>query len=54
MRNFCLLTSIELVLIPNCSLLNLHSNDINSLKSSFLKKVIAINIIVIKKPKIKP
>ena len=33
-------------LIPNCSLLNLHSNDMNSLKNIFKKKVIAINIIL--------
>ena len=38
MRNFCLLTSMELILTPNCSLLYLHSNDINSLKSFTLKK----------------
>ena len=50
MRNFCLLTSRELILVSNCSLLYLHSNDINRLKR-FLeeKKVIAMNMIVIKK-----
>ena len=37
MRSFCLLASMELILIPNCSLLYLHSNDMNSLKSLFLK-----------------
>ena len=36
----------ELIRIPNCSLLYLYSND---MKSLFLKKVIAINITVIKK-----
>ena len=36
MRSFCLLASMELILIPNCSLLYLHSNDMNSLKSSLL------------------
>ena len=30
--------SMELNRIPNCSLLYLHSNDMNSLKSLFLKK----------------
>ena len=38
MHSFCLLTSMELILIPNCSLLYLHSNDMNSSKSLFLKK----------------
>ena len=38
MCSFCLLTSMELILIPNCSLFYLHSNDMNSLKSLFLKK----------------
>ena len=48
--SFCLLASIEQILVPNCSLLYLHSNDMNSLKKLFLKrKVTAINIIVIKK-----
>ena len=32
MRSFCLLTSVELIFIANCSLLHLHSNDINSLR----------------------
>ena len=27
MHSFCLLTSLELIHIPNCSLLCLHSND---------------------------
>ena len=31
MHSFCWLTSMELILIPNCSLLYLHSNDVNSL-----------------------
>ena len=44
MCSFCLLTLMEPILIPNCSILYLHSNDINSLKSLHLKKeVIAIN-----------
>ena len=47
MRNFCVLTVIERIFLPNCSILNLHSNNVNSLKSLFLKKVVA-NIIVIK------
>ena len=33
MRSFCLLTSLELVLVANCSLLYLHSNEMNSVKS---------------------
>ena len=41
MHRFCLLTTMELILIPNCSLLYLHSNDIKSLKIICLKKVIA-------------
>ena len=44
MHSFCLLTSEELIAMPNCSLLKyLHSNDMNSLKSALLigKKVIA-------------
>ena len=31
MRSFCLLTSMEAILISNCSLLYLHSIDMNSL-----------------------
>ena len=27
MHSFCLLASMELILIPNCTLMNLHSND---------------------------
>ena len=38
MRSFCLLTSMELILIPNCSLLHLHSNDTKSLRNYSLKK----------------
>ena len=38
MRSFCLLASMQLILIPNCSLLYLHSNGVNSLKNVFLKK----------------
>ena len=30
MRSFCLLTSMELILSPNCSLMYLHSNDMNN------------------------
>ena len=52
MHSFCLLTSMELIIIANCSILYLHSNDTNNLKSLFLKKkVIPINIIVIKNHK---
>ena len=35
--SFCLLASMELILVANCSSLYLHSNDMNSLKSIFLK-----------------
>ena len=35
MRSFCLLTSMELILIPISSLLQLYSNDMNSLKKIF-------------------
>ena len=35
MSSFCLLTSMGLILISNCSLLHLHSNDMNSWKSFF-------------------
>ena len=45
MCSFCLLASMEQILIPNCSLLYLHSSDMISFKSVFLKKVIAINTI---------
>ena len=38
MCKFCLLTSMELIPIPNFSLLYLHSNDMNSLNSLILKK----------------
>ena len=41
MHSFCLLASMELILISNCSLLHLYSNDMNSLK------VIKIIIIII-------
>ena len=37
--------SMELILIPNCSLIQLHSNDKKSLKSLFLNNITAINII---------
>ena len=47
MHSFCLLASMELILSPNCSLLHLHSEDINSLnwKCFPLKKGISMNII---------
>ena len=48
-HSFCLLTSLELVLILNCSLLYFHSNIMNSLKRFILINVRAINI-VLKKP----
>ena len=35
---FYLLTSMELIPIPNCSILYFHSNNINSLESLFFKK----------------
>ena len=38
MRSFCLLASMELNLIPDYSLLYLHSNDINSFQSVFLRE----------------
>ena len=45
MLNVCLLTSTELILTPDCNLLHLHSNDMNSLKIVFLKKnVLAVSI----------
>ena len=45
MRSFCSLSSMELGLIPNCSVLYLHANEMNSSK---IKCSTAINIIVIK------
>ena len=45
MRNFCLLTTMELILIPNCSLLYLHYNGMNNLESLFLKKKVIAGII---------
>ena len=39
MRSFCLLNSIEQILIPICSLLQLYSNDMNSLKRIFGKNI---------------
>ena len=36
--NCLLLTSMNWIPTPNCSLLYLHSNDMNSLKSVFLGK----------------
>ena len=32
MCSFCVLTSMELILVPNCSLLYMHSNYKNSLE----------------------
>ena len=46
MHSFCMLTTMERILTTNSSILCLNCNDINNLKSLFLKKVIAINIIV--------
>ena len=47
MPSFCLLNSMELIPIPNCSLLYMHSNDMNSLKRFvFTKTVIATNIVI--------
>ena len=45
---------MELILISNCSLLYLHSNNIKLLKSLFLtkKRVLAINIINIENYKL--
>ncbi len=39
MHSFCFLASTELIHIPNCNILYLHSNYMNSLKRVFLKKV---------------
>ena len=38
MSSFCMLASMELILIPNNTLLYLYSNDMNSLKSLDLGK----------------
>ena len=52
MRSFGLLTSIEQILKPNCSISYLHSNDMNSSKSLLEeKRAKATNIIVIKNHK---
>ena len=48
MGSLCLLTAKEPILIPNCILLYLYSNNINHLKSLFLKEKKVIIIIVIK------
>ena len=53
MCRFCLLASTELILIPNGSLLHLHYNTMNSLKSLDMKKVIVININVRNPPQIR-
>ena len=39
MSSFCLLNSIEQILIPICSLLQLYSNDMKSLKGIFGKNI---------------
>ena len=39
MRSLCLLVSMKPIHMPNCSLLNLHANDKNGLKSSLFKKI---------------
>ena len=50
MHSSCLLTSMELILIPSCSLLYLHFNDMKCSKYFIIgKKVITINIILIQK-----
>ena len=46
MCSICLLTSMELILIPNCSLLHFLSNGVNSLKMFFLEKKIIATIIL--------
>ena len=38
MHSFCLLISMELILIPNHSLLYLHSNEIKQLEKYLLEK----------------
>ena len=43
MHSLVMLAVMELILIPNCSLL---SNDVNCLTKFILKKKIAINIMV--------
>ena len=48
MRSFCLLTTKKLIVIQTCSIV-----FVNSLKKILLKKVIAINIMVIKPTQIK-
>ena len=47
-HSFYLLTSKEQILVPACSLFDLHSNDINNFNRVFLKgkRVIAMNIII--------
>ena len=42
MCSFCLLSSMKLIRVPNCSLLYLHTNDVNSLNFFLDNKVIAI------------
>ena len=51
MCSFCLLASMELILIPTCSLLYLHSNDMKVPVGIVGEKVIDINIICFKKIK---
>ena len=44
MHSFCLLTSMALIPIPNCSLL--HCNNMNSLKRLFLEEKKEVTILV--------
>ena len=53
MHSICLLTSMELIPIPDCSSLYMHSNDMNSFEKFIHEKVATINIIINKKTKIK-
>ena len=39
---FCLLTSMDLILVQNCCLLYLNSKNINNLKNLFWKKKLEI------------
>ena len=50
MHSFCLLTSMEPILITICSLLKSYSN-VTEFEKFILEKVIAINTIVIYKKK---
>ena len=48
MCSFCFLAALDLIPIPKYSLLYLHSNNMNSLKSFSWRK-----LLVVKKPQIK-